>query len=106
MHPSSIPSARLATDTLVIVKTGPIGIANCGWKFYFLYVVFTVLSVPAVWYLYPETNGLTLEEIDTIFTPNSERTRSLTENAAEVHRLEDGHEVTDRVKTAPKAVSA
>lgn len=72
---------RTSTNCL-IVKTGPIGLANIGWRLYIVYIVFTFINLPAgeyqepissttltcsVWFLYPETQGLTLEQIDGLF---------------------------------------
>ena len=42
-----------------------------------------------VWFLYPETKGLTLEEIDTLFIKDQAVTHTLTEKAEEVHHLEE-----------------
>lgn len=44
-----------------------------------------------VWFLYPETKGLTLEEIDTLFIKDRAVTHTLTEKAEEVHHLEENN---------------
>lgn len=41
----------------------PIGIANAGWKYYISYCVFLLFEVVFVYFLFPETQGRTLEEL-------------------------------------------
>ncbi|RDB20183.1 Lactose permease [Hypsizygus marmoreus] len=41
----------------------PIGIANAGWKYYISYCIFLTLEVIFVYFLFPETQGRTLEEL-------------------------------------------
>jgi hypothetical protein len=53
--------------TFVVVKVGPIGIQNVGWKFYLLFCVFNVVQVIFVYFAVKETKGLTLEEIDYVW---------------------------------------
>ncbi|KAJ4340563.1 hypothetical protein N0V95_007487 [Ascochyta clinopodiicola] len=45
----------------------PIGIEALGWKFYIVYVVVLVLECLAIYFLYVETRGPTLEEIAILF---------------------------------------
>ncbi|CAI6335597.1 unnamed protein product [Periconia digitata] len=45
----------------------PIGIEALGWKFYIVYVVVLVLECLAIYFLYVETKGPTLEEIAFLF---------------------------------------
>ncbi|KAJ4373200.1 hypothetical protein N0V83_003493 [Neocucurbitaria cava] len=45
----------------------PIGIDALGWKFYIVYVVVLVLECLAIYFLYVETKGPTLEEIAILF---------------------------------------
>lgn len=48
----------------------PVGIEALGWKFYLVYVVVLVLECLAIYFLYVETKGPTLEEIATLFDGN------------------------------------
>jgi len=41
----------------------PIGINNAGWKYYISYCIFLLFEVIFVYFLFPETNGKTLEEL-------------------------------------------
>lgn len=59
--------------TFVVVKVGPIGITNSGWKFYLLFCIFNVIQVIFVWFCVKETKGLTLEEIDLVFAKPAHR---------------------------------
>ncbi|RSM15727.1 hypothetical protein CDV31_004826 [Fusarium ambrosium] len=44
-----------------------VGLKNIGWKFYMIFVVVTVISTIAIWFTFPETIGLPLEEINAKF---------------------------------------
>ncbi|KAF4454607.1 General substrate transporter [Fusarium austroafricanum] len=44
-----------------------LGLKNIGWKFYMIFVVVTVVSTIAIWFTFPETQGLPLEEINLLF---------------------------------------
>lgn len=45
----------------------PPAIANIGWKTYIIFAVLNALWVPIIYFAYPETKGLELEDIDRIF---------------------------------------
>ncbi|RMZ76609.1 hypothetical protein DV738_g4797, partial [Chaetothyriales sp. CBS 135597] len=79
------------TFTFIIVKVGPIGLTNIGWKLYIVFLVFTVCQLVVVWAFYPETKGLTLEEIDTLFVKDKEVVQQLTAEGQVVRNLEDKH---------------
>lgn len=49
--------------TFIVVKFGPMGIQQAGWKFYILFCVFNVLAIFFVWFCVKETQGKTLEEV-------------------------------------------
>ena len=53
--------------TFLIVKFGPIGIQQLGFKFYYIFCVTNVIVVFCVYFLVKETKGLSLEEIDVLF---------------------------------------
>nr|OQO21119.1 hypothetical protein B0A51_09357 [Rachicladosporium sp. CCFEE 5018] len=56
-----------------IVLITPILINRIGWKTYLIFMILLALFVPGVWYFYPETSGLSLEEIDNIFLPEGRK---------------------------------
>ncbi|KAI5849172.1 sugar transporter [Tricharina praecox] len=51
----------------VVVKITPLGAENLGWKFFLIFMCFNAAFVPIIYFLYPETAGKTLEELDTLF---------------------------------------
>ncbi|KAI1625148.1 MFS transporter [Exophiala viscosa] len=81
--------------TFVVVKVGPIGIQNVGWKFYILFCVFNVIQVIFVYFAVKETKGLTLEEIDYVWAKPEYKA----ELEARLHSVE--HEHVQVEKTDP-----
>ncbi|KXJ88653.1 general substrate transporter [Microdochium bolleyi] len=53
--------------TLLYTQTAPTAFSTIGWKYYFVFVLVPLLSVPVVWKYWPETKGATLEEIGQSF---------------------------------------
>jgi len=51
----------------MIVEITPIAITNIGYKFYVMLAIFNVCSSLVVYFFYPETAKLSLEEIDFYF---------------------------------------
>lgn len=51
----------------MVVEITPKGIENLRWKFYIIWVVLNGAFVPFTYFLYPETAGRTLEDIDHYF---------------------------------------
>lgn len=45
----------------------PVAINNIGYRYYILYAVIGFCIPASIYFLYPETMGLTLEEIDLVF---------------------------------------
>ncbi|KAI5921327.1 general substrate transporter [Camillea tinctor] len=67
--------AALGTATnwivnFLVVEITPVGIESIGWRFYIIWTVFNFSFVPIVYFLYPETAGRTLEDIDRFFQEN------------------------------------
>lgn len=63
---------------VVVVKITPLGAENLGWKFFLIFMVFNGAFVPIIYFLYPETAGKTLEELDSLFV-NTTKAWKLTE---------------------------
>lgn len=55
------------TTCYMVVSVTPPGIANIGWKYYMIYAITNAAFVPLVYFFYPETARLSLEEIDGVF---------------------------------------
>ncbi|KAF2165871.1 hypothetical protein M409DRAFT_23603 [Zasmidium cellare ATCC 36951] len=51
----------------MMVKITPVAIANIYYKFYIILAVFNVCSAVVIWFFYPETARLSLEEMDLMF---------------------------------------
>ncbi|KAF8631640.1 hypothetical protein AX17_005042 [Amanita inopinata Kibby_2008] len=54
----------------IVVQITPIGIANLGWRFYLIWMVFNAAFVPLIWLVYPETANRHLEDIDRVYREN------------------------------------
>ncbi|EME82082.1 uncharacterized protein MYCFIDRAFT_139011, partial [Pseudocercospora fijiensis CIRAD86] len=52
---------------LVVAQVAPIGLAHIGFKFFFLFVACDVVSIPILYFFYPETSKLSLEEMNVKF---------------------------------------
>ncbi|KAJ9137163.1 General substrate transporter [Pleurostoma richardsiae] len=49
-------------------QVSPIALGDLGWKFYFLFVAFNVvITLPCLIFMFKETKGMSLEEIDLMF---------------------------------------
>ncbi|OOQ81535.1 hexose carrier protein [Penicillium brasilianum] len=56
-----------------VVMITPTLIENLAWKGYLIFMCLNLAFVPIVYFLYPETANLTLEEIDFLFTDRARR---------------------------------
>jgi len=54
----------------MVVEITPIGVSTLRWKFYIIWTVLNGAFVPFTYFLYPETAGRTLEDIDAYFRSN------------------------------------
>ncbi|ATZ56818.1 hypothetical protein BCIN_14g00500 [Botrytis cinerea B05.10] len=52
---------------LLLGQTGPLALANIGFKFFYVFFVFNILAAACYWIFYPETKGKTLEQMDELF---------------------------------------
>lgn len=50
-----------------MAEVTPIAFTNISWKYYFVYACVDLAAVLVFFFLYPETKGRSLEEIDQIF---------------------------------------
>lgn len=63
-------SAEWLTAFLVQEIT-PIAVTSIGWKYYIVFACVCIVSIPIVYFYFPETSGKSLEEIDMIFSSGS-----------------------------------
>lgn len=66
-------AAALATAsnwifTFLVVEITPVSIANVGYRTYVYFCIFNFLFIPLIYFFYPETQWLSLEQIDKLFT--------------------------------------
>ncbi|KAF8473208.1 general substrate transporter [Kalaharituber pfeilii] len=53
---------------VIFSQVSPQGLGDLGWKYYFVFVAFNIcITLPCIIIFYPETKGLSLEEIDLLF---------------------------------------
>ncbi|WWC69816.1 uncharacterized protein I206_103759 [Kwoniella pini CBS 10737] len=64
---SGISTAVHWLSAFVVALTTPIGFTSLGWKFYLVWAAVALSIIPSVYFFYPETTGLSVEEIDQVF---------------------------------------
>ncbi|KAH6659889.1 MFS sugar transporter-like protein [Truncatella angustata] len=65
---AALASASNWIFTFLVVEITPISISSIGWRTYVYFCVFNFCFLPLIYFLYPETQNLTLEQIDKLFT--------------------------------------
>lgn len=53
--------------TIILLQTAPIGINDVGWKYYLVIICWCIVFIPIVYFFFPETARLSLEEISAKF---------------------------------------
>lgn len=66
-------AAALATAsnwifTFLVVEITPVSIKSIGWRTYVYFCIFNAFFIPLIYFFYPETQNLSLEQIDRLFT--------------------------------------
>ncbi|KAH8647809.1 putative MFS sugar transporter [Xylariales sp. PMI_506] len=54
-------------STLILLQTAPIGFVNVGWRYYLVIIIWCIVFIPIVYFFFPETAQLSLEEISARF---------------------------------------
>ena len=87
LYPSEISTLRLRSKgsaisvlskwifNFLVVMITPVAIANIGWRTYIIWAILNFAFIFLVYFFYPETKGLTLEESDRIFEGGNRITR-------------------------------
>lgn len=62
-----------ANLTLIVGQVAnPVALGKLGWRYYIFFVVIDALFFVAVWFLFPETKGRSLEEVARVFEKTDE----------------------------------
>ncbi|KID99675.1 sugar transporter STL1, partial [Metarhizium majus ARSEF 297] len=64
---SSISTAANWIFNYMVVQITPIAIDNIGWKTYIIFAILNATWVPIIFFFFPETKGLELEDVDRLF---------------------------------------
>lgn len=59
--------AVLFLTAMVYLEAAPTAFAQVGWKYYLVFLIVTAINIFVVWRFFPETKGLSLEEIGEVF---------------------------------------
>jgi sugar porter (SP) family MFS transporter len=63
--------------------TNPIALAAIGWKYYIVWCCVLVSNFLIIYFFYPETNNLSLEEVEQMFDGNAANIKQVDEEAAD-----------------------
>ena len=72
----------------VVMFTPPF-VSGSNWGCYLFFAIMNALFIPIIWFLYPETAGRTLEEIDVIFAKGFTEKTSYVTAAKQLPKLSD-----------------
>ncbi|KAK8113419.1 hypothetical protein PG984_013945 [Apiospora sp. TS-2023a] len=65
---AALASASNWIFTFLVVEITPVSIQSIGWRTYVYFCVFNICFLPLIYFFYPETRNLSLEQIDKLFT--------------------------------------
>ncbi|KAK9368191.1 general substrate transporter [Lipomyces kononenkoae] len=69
---SSISTAANWICNYIIVQITVPAVTNIGWKTYIIFAILNALWVPIIFFFFPETKGLQLEDVDRFFSGQDE----------------------------------
>jgi len=69
-------------STVIYLDAAPTALANIQWRFYIFFICMTAVNILIMWRYFPETKGLSLEEIngkfgDEVAAPLEKETRAV-----------------------------
>ncbi|CAE7002644.1 hypothetical protein PTNB73_10297 [Pyrenophora teres f. teres] len=85
---SAISTAANWICNYIIVQITPRAISNIGWKTYIIFAVLNGLWVPIIFFFFPETKGLELEDVDRLFSGEASRA-DLLDKESDAERVEN-----------------
>ncbi|USW58340.1 Putative major facilitator, sugar transporter, major facilitator superfamily [Septoria linicola] len=65
---ASLASASNWIFTFLVVEITPVSIKSIGYRTYIYFAIFNACFLPLIYFFYPETRNLSLEQIDRLFT--------------------------------------
>lgn len=65
---NALSTAAVWTSNFLLAQVTPVGFDTIKYKYYIVFVVINAAIVPIVYFFFPETKGLSLEQIDEIFS--------------------------------------
>lgn len=83
------------SSTLVYTQVAPTAFADISWRFYLVFIILPALGIGLIWKFFPETKGLSLEEVAEAFGD---------EVAVDLTHLDtmDRKELDQQLKSAPE----
>jgi len=84
----------------MIVQITPPAIANIGWKTYIIFAVLNACWVPIIYLFFPETKGLELEAVDSLFSGDAPMEPLTLEKSAGNNVFQDEFATGERKKDA------
>jgi hypothetical protein len=82
----------------MIVQITPIALNNIGYRTYIIFAVLNACWVPIIYFFFPETKGLELEDVDRLFARDEEVREGLGRGASDGSE-EMGNEKAESGKT-------
>ena len=69
---SSISTASNWICNFLVVQITPPAISNIGYRTYIIFAILNACWVPVIFFFYPETKGMELEDVDRLFAKNDQ----------------------------------
>ncbi|OAA56243.1 sugar transporter STL1 [Niveomyces insectorum RCEF 264] len=89
---SSISTASNWIFNYMVVQITPVAITNIGWKTYIIFGVLNTVFVPIIYFVFPETKGLELEDMDRLFS--GDVSLAMHDEKMDVANIEDNHQIS------------
>lgn len=86
----AVASAVNWTCNFAIVEFVPSAIANISWRTYIIFAVLNFTWAPLLYFFYPETARMTMEEIDNLFVKEPIPLHTLTTHVSHESGTHDG----------------
>ena len=68
----SLAMSVLALSNVVYTQAAPTAFATIGWKYYLVFIILTFIGGIVVWFYYPDTRHMPLEELAALFGDEDE----------------------------------